>query len=125
MKAYSRSQRVGEEILRLISGLLIKDIKDPRLEMVTLTGVKMSADLRHARIFFVMNRGKAYEKEVMQGFQSAVGFIKKSIARHIDLRYMPEIVFSYDPSFDYGSRIDALLNEVVVLDNGRDHLLPE
>lgn len=117
MKSYTRAERVGEEILRLVSELLIRDIKDPRLEMVTLTGVKMSSDLRHARIYFVMNRGKPYEKEVHQGFQSAAGFIKKSIARNLELRYMPEIVFSYDPSFDYGSRIDALLNGLVP-DNG-------
>jgi ribosome-binding factor A len=120
MKTYSRTDRVSGEIHKIISGLIQKDIKDPRLGMVTITGVKMSPDLRHARIYFVITGGKLKSDDATQGFQSATGFIKKAISRQLDLRYIPHLSFFYDESFDYGDRIDNMLKQLVVT-NGSDH----
>ena len=106
MKYFSRSDRVSGEIQKNLSELLKKSIKDPRLEMVTITGVKMSQDLRIARVYFISSRDKISRKEAAQGFKSALGYIKRVLAAKLGLRYMPDLQFFYDESFDYGSHID-------------------
>jgi ribosome-binding factor A len=120
MKTYARKDRVEVEIHKIISGALQRDIKDPRLEMVTITGIKMSPDLRNARVFFVTSKGKISSEDAKQGFLSAMGFLKHTISRQLDLRYMPQLSFSYDESFDYGDRIDNMLKSLVTT-NGSDH----
>ena len=106
MKYFSRSDRVSGQIQKNLSELLKKNIKDPRLEMVTITGVKMSQDLRIARVYFISSRDKISRKEAAQGFKSALGYIKRVLAAKLGLRYMPDLQFFYDESFDYGSHID-------------------
>ena len=112
MRTFARSDRVGVEIQRVISELLQKNVKDPRLKLATITGVKMSRDLKSACIFFVNTGAQTSVEDALAGFRSATGFFKRSLSRLMELRYMPAIEFRYDPSFDYGSRIDALLNSV-------------
>ena len=106
MKYFSRSDRVSGEIQKNLSELLKKNIKDPRLEMVTITSVKMSQDLRIARVYFISSRDKISRKEAAEGFKSALGYIKRVLAAKLGLRYMPDLKFFYDESFDYGSHID-------------------
>lgn len=122
MKAFPRSDRVGVQIQRALSRLLLSEISDPRLEMAVITGVKMSRDLRMARIYFAISGGKATKDEAADGFRSALGFIKRSLAGQLGLRYMPELRFQYDESFDNFSRIDSIL-KAMDLDagNGRDN----
>ena len=109
MKYFSRSDRVSGQIQKNLSELLKKKIKDPRLEMVTITGVKMSQDLRIARVYFISSGDKTNKKEAVQGFKSALGYIKRILAAKLGLRYMPDLQFFYDESFDYGSHIDNML----------------
>ncbi len=117
MKPYARSERVSGHIQKVLSDILKKHIKDPRLEMATITGVKMSRDLRSARIYFTTSGGRKSSKEAAAGFNSARGYVKKTLARQLGLRYMPEIKFFYDESFEYGSRIDKVLKSIET-DNG-------
>jgi len=109
MKPFSRSDRVGGQIQRALSDLLHKNVGDPRLGGTTITGVRMTRDLRIAKIYFTMPGGKAKSRETEEGFKSAVGFVKRSLAHKLGLRYMPALQFFYDESFDYGSNIDRLL----------------
>jgi len=92
----------------------------PRLAMATITSVKMSRDLKLARIYFTIYGDSEKSEAAAQGFESARGFIKKSLARRLGLRYMPDLKFFYDESFEYGSQIDQLL-EKISTDNGPDH----
>lgn len=114
MKAsFSRSERVGEQIQRAIAALLVKDLKDPRLATATITGVKMTRDLRIAHIYFAATPGQTISQEdARQGFNSASGFVKRTLARELGLRYMPDLLFHYDTSFDYAARIDILLKSI-------------
>jgi ribosome-binding factor A len=94
-----------------------KSINDPRLETTTITGVKMSPDLRLAYIYFITSKdstsnSKKSREEAIKGFNSALGFLKRSLARQLGLRYMPNLKFYYDESFDYGSRIDSVLESI-------------
>jgi len=114
MRTFKRSDRVGSLIQKNVADILMKGIKDPRLETTVITGVKMSDDLKYARIYFSISGGgsEGKKKEVSEGFRSARGYIKRTLASQLGLRYMPELQFSYDDSLDYGSHIDKLLREV-------------
>lgn len=120
MKPFSRADRVGGLIQQILAENLNKSIKDPRLAMATITGVKMSKDLKIAKIYFAISGGKEKIDRALLGFNSAVGYIKRLIAAEMDLRYMPELKFFYDESFDYGARIDSLLKSLNTED-GKDH----
>jgi ribosome-binding factor A len=106
-----RPERVAEMVLRELSALLIRDLKDPRLRGVTLTDVKMTDDLRHGRVFFSHFEGQSRAKAAIAGFQSASGFIRKRIGRELGLRYIPQLDFEFDPSTERAARIDLLLRE--------------
>lgn len=120
MKSYTRSERVGGEIQKIISEILRKDISDPRLNRVTISGVKMSKDLRTARIYFTLIEGKYTREDAAEGFASALGYIKRALGSQLGLRYMPGIRFFYDESFDYGSHIDKVLKTIDTAD-GSSH----
>ena len=112
MKPFNRCEKVGGQIQKVLADVLHKNIKDPRLEMTTITSVKMSADLRLARIYFITSGINKKEADAIKGFKSALGYIKRTLARELGLRYMPDLKFYYDKSFDYGSHIDAILKKI-------------
>jgi ribosome-binding factor A len=111
-KPFARADRVGGLIHETMSMLLQKSISDPRLESVSLTGVKMSPDLKIAKIYFVISENLTSRKEAFAGLKKAKGFIKYSLAQELNLRYMPELQFYYDDSIDYGFHMDAVLKKI-------------
>jgi ribosome-binding factor A len=121
MTNYARADRVGGLIQQILSDLLRRDISDPRLQMVTITQVKVTKDLRLARIYFAAAGGKTVAEDAAQGFRSAAGFIKRCLGPQLGLRYMPELEFFYDESFDHGARIDQLLKSIASRTDGPDH----
>jgi ribosome-binding factor A len=124
MKPFARSDRVSGQIQKVLSEILLKKIKDPRLKNASITDVKMSRDLRIARIYFVASGNKKSIEEAAEGFKSALGYVKRTLARQLGLRYMPDLKFFYDESFDYGSQIDKVL-KAVKADNGPNNTLFE
>jgi ribosome-binding factor A len=112
MTPFSRADRVSSQIQKTLSDLLNKSISDPRIKNAVITDVKMTRDLRIAKIYFIAPNqinDKNKIKEAAKGFESALGYIKRTLAKKLGLRYMPDLKFFYDDSFDYGSRIDSLL----------------
>ena len=124
MKPFARSDRVSGQIQKVLSEILLKKVKDPRLENASITDVRMSRDLRIARIYFVTSGNKKNIEEALEGFKSAIGYVKRTLARQLGLRYMPDLKFFYDESFDYGSHIDKVL-KAVQADNGPNNTLFE
>jgi len=120
MMPFSRADRVSGLIQEVLSDLLKKDIHDPRLKMATITNVVMSRDLKLARVYFSIFGDSSKAQAAADGFESARGFIKRSIASKLSLRYMPDLKFFYDESFEYGSHIDELLRKITT-DNGPDN----
>lgn len=112
MTTFTRADRVSGLIQQVLSDLLNKNIKDPRLKMVTITGVKMTRDLKLARIYFSTPEGAERIKNAEKGFKSAQGYVKRTLARELGLRYMPELKFFYDESFDYGIHIEKILKKL-------------
>ena len=104
-----RSTRVGELILKEVAFLLLEKVRDPRVRGVTLTGIRLSDDLRLARIYYsVMGDQNEEEKTAAAGLLSATGFVKRQIGKRLDLRYIPEISFLYDPSLKFGNHLERL-----------------
>ncbi len=109
---YKRSDRVGDLLLEMISQLLAREVNDPRIGSVTLTGAEVSKDLRHAKIYFRLLGAAEKKAEVLAGLKSATGFIRAKVARELKLRSVPTIEFVYDESQDKAQRIDELLKQV-------------
>jgi ribosome-binding factor A len=109
---YQRSDRVGDLLLEVVAELLRREIRDPRLQWLNLTGVKVSKDLRHAKVFFNL-LGEVGDKDAaLAGLKSAGGFIRSKVAEKLNLRFVPAIEFTYDESEMEARRIDSLLNKV-------------
>jgi ribosome-binding factor A len=109
---YKRSEKVAEAIHELISELLIKGLKDPRIGFVTITGVKVTNDLHLATVFFTVIGSEEEKKATGLGLRSARGFIRKEMGKSLRMRYVPELIFQYDESVEYGIRIETLLKEI-------------
>jgi ribosome-binding factor A len=104
-----RIDKLGDLIREEISTLLIRDVKDPRIKMLTITGVEVSRDIRTAKVFYTVGGGQSARKETQRGLESAVGFIKTAIAHNLTIKRVPELTFIYDSSLEYGQKIDRIL----------------
>jgi len=105
-----RTRRVGESIRGELSRLLVRQIGDPRLALATITDVRMSPDLKAARVYYVPSTG-ASEADVKSGLSKAAPFFRREIGKNLALRYTPTLTFHLDDSFDKGSRVDRILHE--------------
>lgn len=115
-----RMRRVNEALKEIIGLAIEKDLKDPRIGFVTLTGVDTTPDLSHAKVF-VSVYGKQAEKEAtMEGLRSAEAFLQRRINDELHLKRTPALEFVYDESVDQGMRIQALLKA-----SGADKLAAE
>jgi len=109
---YQRSDRVGDLLLEVVADLLRREIRDPRLQWLNLTGAKVSKDLRHAKVFFNLLSEAGDKDAAMAGLKSAAGFIRSKVGKKLSLRFVPAIEFAYDDSEMEARRIDSLLNNV-------------
>lgn len=105
-----RMRRVDEAIRQVIGEALATDLKDPRVGFVTVTDVKTSADLSHARVY-VSVLGEAHTREeTLQGLRSAHGYLQRRIGGELHLKRTPTLDFSYDDTTDRAMRVDALID---------------
>jgi ribosome-binding factor A len=107
----SRMRRVDEAMRAVLSDAIATDIKDPRVGFVTVTGVKTSPDLRHARVYVSVLGDDAARTASMDGLRSAHGFLQRRLATELTLKHTPSLTFEYDGSVDRGMRITRLLAE--------------
>jgi ribosome-binding factor A len=105
-----RHKRVAEEILHELSIMVAGELKDPRIEgLVTVTEVRVTPDMKHARVFVSVMGSEAEQKNTIRGLFAAVGYIRHQLTERIQLRRAPEIHFTLDHSEEYGRRIEDLL----------------
>jgi ribosome-binding factor A len=105
----NRAERIGDLIKREIGDIIERGLKDPRIGFVTVLEVEVSADLRHARVFFSVFGDHRAQEETRRGLQSAKFFIQGEIGRRLRLKYTPELSFQFDQSVQRGLRITKLL----------------
>lgn len=108
----SRRERVGDLLKEELSELLLRDIKDPRIGFVTITGVWVSADLRHARVYIVTHETGKEQQRTLEGLNSARGFLRGALGRRLRLRYTPDLVFTVDETLEQGFRIQEILKSL-------------
>jgi len=109
-----RSERVGEVILGEISRLLLREVKDPRIGFVTLTGIDLTDDLRHAKVYISALGDEDARQKTLEGLSSCAGFLRSRLGRELRLRYVPELAFHWDTSIAQGVRISQVIDELKV-----------
>jgi ribosome-binding factor A len=119
MSTHNRPERVGQMVQELLGEMFARGMRDPRIGFVTITGVKMSPDLREARVFYAVHGDAEQRKHTAKGLESARGFIRREIAAQLRLRITPELHFSYDEAIDRGERVEQLIRQVHEEDKGR------
>ena len=106
-----RMRRVDEAMRAVLSDAIATDLKDPRIGFVTVTGVKTSPDLRHARVYVSVLGDDLERSATIDGLRSAHGFLQRRLADELMLKHTPSLTFAYDDSVDRGMRISHLLDE--------------
>jgi len=108
-----RIQRLNEQLKREITGLLIREVRDPRVRQVTITGVEVTADLWMARVFVTLQGDEAQRAEALEGLEAAAPFIRRALGRELRIRRVPELRFMVDTALERAHRIESLLREVI------------
>lgn len=107
-----RIHRISDQLQMELAKLIQQEVQDPRVKMVTLTGVEVSRDLAHAKVYFNVHDEAANKQSSLQGLKSASSFLRRRLAKILDLRLMPFLHFHYDDTLSKGLHIEQLLNEL-------------
>lgn len=110
--ANRRAARVAERIRQDVSLLVLKDLRDPRLELLTVTRVEVSDDLAHATVYFSVLGGQGKRSAAEHALRSARGLIRSHVAKGLGLREAPDIAFQFDPSIEKAIEITRILDQV-------------
>jgi ribosome-binding factor A len=123
---YHRSDRVADQMQRELAELIRLEVKDPRVGMVTLSGVEVSRDLAHAKVFFTQLEGEEKGQEAQTGLNHAAGYLRRALGHRLRLRSVPSLRFIYDDTPERGARISALIDSAIAEDAARHpEALPE
>jgi ribosome-binding factor A len=106
-------------VQELLGELFARGMRDPRIGLVTITGVKMSPDLREARVYWTVHGDPEQRKHTAKGLDKARGFLRREIGLQLKLRVTPDLHFSYDEAIDRGERIEQLIRSVHEEDRNR------
>ena len=118
---YKRTDRVADQIQRELAQLIAQQVKDPRVGMVTITGVNVTREFDHAKIYItVMGADQDAINETLTGLRAAAGFLRRELGRAIRIRTIPQLHFMYDESIEYGHRLSSLIEEAVRSDKHLD-----
>lgn len=110
---FSRTLRVADQIQRELALLLQNEIMDPRIGMVTLTGVEVTRDYAYAKVFYTALGGSENPQLVEEGLKRAAGFLRSQLAGRIRLRIIPQLQFVYDESVERGIKLSRLIDEAI------------
>lgn len=122
-RGFSRTDRIADQIQRDLAVLLQREIKDPRVGLPTISGVKVSKDLAYADVYitFMAINEPERVKLALQVLDNAAGMLRTLLSKSIKLRVMPRLRFHYDETIVEGPRISALINAAVAEDKARHH----
>lgn len=118
MASQGRANRVAQSIKEELSSMLLFEVSDPRLEAVYITHVKVDRELAFANIFVSALEGSERSEEIIDGFESAAGYLRSQLAKKIQLRSFPRLRFHWDPIPENADRIDRLISS---LDTGKSN----
>ena len=114
-KSFSRKDRVSEQIRRELAELIRTELKDPRVGMISITDVEVTADYAHAKVFFSTLAGSESQPGVMTGLQKASGFLRRELGKRISIHMTPQLHFVFDQSLERGADMDQLIKEALTI----------
>ena len=109
----ARSARIADQIQRSLAELIRLEVRDPRVGLVTLTGVELSGDQSHAKVFFTVLGAEHDAEAAGRGLANAAGFLRSALAHQLTIRKVPELHFEFDESVERGVRLARLIDEAV------------
>jgi len=116
-KEYSRTSRVSQQVQKELARILQQEVKDPRIGMVTISGVDITRDLAYAKVFVTfLTIGDQTNEESLEGLNAASGYIRKLLGKAMRLRIVPEVRFTFDETLTEGLRISELVSGAVKVD---------
>jgi len=115
-KEFSRSIRVAEQVQRELAELIRIELKDPRVGLITLTGVELTPDYAHAKVFYTTLVPEADRSALEAGLRRASGFLRRELGQRIRIHTLPELHFVFDESVERGDRLSRLIDEAVKSD---------
>jgi ribosome-binding factor A len=113
MATASRSARIADQIQRELAEIVRMEVRDPRVGMITLTGVELSRDQSHAKVFFTILGPESAAEDALEGLQRAAGFLRSELAHRLTTRKVPELHFAFDESVERGVRLSKLIDEAL------------
>ena len=113
---FSRSDRVAEQIRRELAELIRLELKDPRVRLVTITGVEVTSDYAHARVYYTSLLSPDQRQALDRGLKRSAGFLRREIGRRVKIHHNPELHFVFDESVERGSHLSQLIDQAVASD---------
>lgn len=123
-REFPRARRIEEQLKRLLSELVRREVKDPRVGLITITAVSVTRDLSHAKVYFTPFAGIGDPEVALEALQHAAGYLRIQVRNQMRLRTAPELVFQLDDSLERGARLSTLIHDAVESDRSR-HVEPE
>ena len=120
-REFSRAARVADQLQRDLSELIRLEVKDPRVNLVTISTVDVSRDLSHAKVFVTSMAPEHNPEQVTAALQHAAGFLRSQLARALKLRTVFQLEFIYDSSVERGIRLSQLIDQAVAEDRAHPH----
>jgi ribosome-binding factor A len=118
-REYPRARRIEEQLKRLLSELIRREVKDPRVGLITITSAEVSQDLSHANVYFTPFAGAGDAAAALEALQHAAGYLRHQVRNQMRLRIAPELLFRIDDSVERGARLSALIRDAVERDRER------
>ena len=112
-RGFARTDRVAEQIRRDLSELIRTELRDPRVQQVSLTAVEVTPDYAHAKVFYTALVAESEREALAKGLQRASGFLRHELSRQLLLRTVPELHFEYDTSVERGISLSSLIDSAV------------
>lgn len=116
-KDYPRGRRIADQIQRELSEIIRQELKDPRVDLITITDVEVTQDNAHAKVFFTALGEPVQQEAATRALEHAAGFLRSTLAKRIQLRTVPQLHFHYDVSVERGMRLSRLIDEAVGSDS--------
>lgn len=125
-RGYQRTDRIADQMQRELSDLIFRELKDPRVGMVTVTAIEVSRELDHAKVFFtVMPTVNADPAKSREALQRAAGFLRHELGLRMQMRTIPALHFAYDESLQRGNAMSALIDQALAKDRAGHDDEPE
>ncbi len=120
-KEFSRTRRIGEQIRRDLAQLIRDEVRDPRMAMVSITGVKVTRDLAHAKVYVTILGDPAERGVLVANLNQVAPMLRHQLGRKMYIRTVPRLEFVYDEVVEQGARLSALIDAAVTADAARHH----